>query len=168
MVELGPTAGGGAPVTRDLVRKMMATGAHLFTNYGLTEGGAVVSATPPNYDADILCDTVGVPDESTDHKLIRDDGGDAAPGESGEIWLRGEGVFLGYWNNRAATAQAMTEDGWLRTGDVAIARPDGRVKSVSFAGGLLPSVFPMGKQGLTEKARHMWPSPSRTRPRWSP
>ena len=68
---------GGAPVTRDLVRKMMATGAHLFTNYGLTEGGAVVSATPPNYDVDILCDTVGVPDESADHKLIRDDGGDS-------------------------------------------------------------------------------------------
>jgi acyl-CoA synthetase (AMP-forming)/AMP-acid ligase II len=116
---------GGAPVTRDLVQQMIATGAHLFTNYGLTEGGAVVSATPANYNVDILCDTVGKPDDSADHKLIREDGGAAVPGESGEIWLRGEGVFLGYWNNLTATNQAMSEDGWLRTGDIAVARPDG-------------------------------------------
>lgn len=116
---------GGAPVSRDLVRKMMATEAHLFTNYGLTEGGAVVSATPPDYTIDDLCDTVGVPDESTNHRLVTDDGREAAPGESGEIWLRGPGVFLGYWNNPSATALATGEDSWLKTGDIAAARPGG-------------------------------------------
>lgn len=116
---------GGAPMPRALVQRMMETGAHLFTNYGLTEGGAVVSATPPNFDPDILSDTVGAPDESGDHRLVGEDGRDAAQGEAGEIWLRGPGVFLGYWNNEAATARAIAPDGWLRTGDIAKLRPNG-------------------------------------------
>ncbi len=116
---------GGAPAARDLVRRMMRTGAHLFTNYGLTEGGAVVSATPPDYDLDDLCDTVGRPDDSGDHRIVDDSGKVAGPDQSGEIWLRGPGVFLGYWNNPEATALAMTADGWLKTSDIALARPDG-------------------------------------------
>jgi acyl-CoA synthetase (AMP-forming)/AMP-acid ligase II len=116
---------GGAPASRSLAQRMLETGAHLFTNYGLTEGGAVVSATPPNYDLDLLCDTVGVPHGHNEERLVGEDGRDVAPGESGEIWLRGRGVFLGYWNNPVATSAAMTPDGWLRTGDIALARPDG-------------------------------------------
>jgi acyl-CoA synthetase (AMP-forming)/AMP-acid ligase II len=116
---------GGAPAARDLVGRMMRTGAHLFTNYGLTEGGAVVSATSPSFDIDEMCDTVGRPDDSGDHKIVDDDGCVAAAGEQGEIWLHGAGVFLGYWNNPEATAAAMTADGWLRTSDMALARPDG-------------------------------------------
>ena len=116
---------GGAPAPRALVQRMMETGAHLFTNYGLTEGGAVVSATPVDYDLDILSDTVGTPDESPNHKLVDDDGNAVAAQTAGEIWLRGDGVFLGYWNNEAATAAALTHDGWLRSGDIAKARHDG-------------------------------------------
>ncbi|MGA9794435.1 MAG: class I adenylate-forming enzyme family protein [Rhizomicrobium sp.] len=116
---------GGAPAPRALVQRIMDTGAHLFTNYGLTEGGAVVSATPANYDLDTLCDTVGAPDESENHKLVDDDGHTVATQVAAEIWLRGDGVFLGYWNNERATAQALTPDGWLRTGDIAKTRPDG-------------------------------------------
>jgi acyl-CoA synthetase (AMP-forming)/AMP-acid ligase II len=116
---------GGAPAARDLVRRMMRTGAHLFTNYGLTEGGAVVSATPPAYGIDDLCDTVGRPDDSGDHRIVDDERRDVGPDHAGEIWLRGPGVFLGYWNNPSATAAAMTADGWLRTSDIALARADG-------------------------------------------
>lgn len=116
---------GGAPAPRALVQKMMETGAHLFTNYGLTEGGAVISATPSAYDIDILSETVGTPDRSGNHRLVDDDGRDVASGEAGEILVRGAGVFLGYWNNDAATAKALTPDGWLKTGDIAKARPDG-------------------------------------------
>ena len=116
---------GGAPAARGLVERMMRTGAHLFTNYGLTEGGAVVSATPSDYDIDDLCDTVGRPDDSGDHRIVDDEGRPVGPDEAGEIWLRGPGVFLGYWNNPQSTAAAMTPDGWLRTSDIAIARRDG-------------------------------------------
>jgi acyl-CoA synthetase (AMP-forming)/AMP-acid ligase II len=116
---------GGAPAARDLVRRMRAMGAHLFTNYGLTEGGAVVSATGPDDAIDDLAGTVGRPDASGDQRIVDDEGLDVGSGESGEIWLRGPGVFLGYWNNPAATEAAMAPGGWLRTSDVAHARPDG-------------------------------------------
>jgi acyl-CoA synthetase (AMP-forming)/AMP-acid ligase II len=119
---------GGAPATRDLVSRMMRTGAHLFTNYGMTEGGAVVSATDPDADLDQLCDTVGRPDASNDHRIVDETGRTLGAGETGEIWLRGPGVFLGYWNNAGATAAALTADGWLRTGDIAMALANGAWK----------------------------------------
>lgn len=116
---------GGAPAPRALVERMAQTGAHLFTNYGLTEGGAVVSATPPAYDLDILCNTVGFPDSSGNHRLVDEAGADVPPGVDGEIWLRGRGVFLGYWNDAASTDAMRAPGGWLRTGDIAHARADG-------------------------------------------
>ncbi|HEX4740507.1 MAG TPA: AMP-binding protein [Caulobacteraceae bacterium] len=116
---------GGAPAARDLVRRMKELGVHLFTNYGLTEGGAVVSATGPDDDIDDLAETVGHPDSSGDRRIVDDEGRDAAYGQTGEIWLKGPGVFLGYWNNPAATGVAMAPGGWLRTGDIAQARADG-------------------------------------------
>jgi acyl-CoA synthetase (AMP-forming)/AMP-acid ligase II len=116
---------GGAPAARDLVRRMKAMGAHLFTNYGLTEGGAVVSATGPDDGVDDLAGTVGRPDASGDHRIVGDDGLDVPIGGSGEIWLRGPGVFLGYWGNPAATEAATAPGGWLRTSDIAHARADG-------------------------------------------
>lgn len=116
---------GGAPAPRALVERLARTGAHLFTNYGLTEGGAVVSATPPDYDLDILCDTVGFPDASADHRLVDEAGADVPPGVDGEIWLRGRGVFLGYWNDPTSNEAVRAPGGWLRTGDIAHARADG-------------------------------------------
>lgn len=61
----------------------------------------------------------------------------------GELQLRGANVFSGYWRNRARTAEAFTADGWLRSGDLARARPDGsydvigRVKTAIVTGGVL-------------------------------
>jgi acyl-CoA synthetase (AMP-forming)/AMP-acid ligase II len=116
---------GGAPAARDLVRRMREMGVHLFTNYGLTEGGAVVSATGPDDSIDDLAGTVGRPNDSGDYQIVDDHGRAVGAGQAGEIWLKGPGVFLGYWNNPAATAAAMAPGGWLRTSDVALARPDG-------------------------------------------
>lgn len=50
-------------------------------------------------------------------RIVRDDGSDAPVGESGELWLRGGNVALGYWKNEAATRATFVEDGWLKTGD---------------------------------------------------
>jgi acyl-coenzyme A synthetase/AMP-(fatty) acid ligase len=52
-------------------------------------------------------------------RLVDIDGKDVAPGESGELWVRGPNIFLGYHNNPAATADCMSEDGYYKTGDVA-------------------------------------------------
>jgi len=57
-------------------------------------------------------------------------GKDAAKGQPGEVWLRGPSVFKGYVNNPKATAECMTTDGWLKTGDIAIIDDQGFVSIV--------------------------------------
>ncbi len=116
---------GGAPVAATLLETMAALDVHLFTNYGLTEGGAICSATPPNPTPDILGNTVGTPGTVQEYRIVGEDGKDVAIGEAGEVWLRGRGVFLGYWNNPSATAQTIDTEGWLHTGDLVRQREDG-------------------------------------------
>ena len=116
---------GGAPITVTLLETMAALDVHLFTNYGLTEGGAICSATPPDPSPDILCNTVGSPGAVQEYRIVGEDGKNVATGETGEVWLRGRGVFLGYWNNPSATAQAIDAEGWLHTGDLVREREDG-------------------------------------------
>jgi 4-coumarate--CoA ligase len=55
---------------------------------------------------------------------------DAAPGEPGELWVRGPTVMKGYLNNPSATACAITADGWFKTGDIATRDADGYYKIV--------------------------------------
>ena len=51
-------------------------------------------------------------------RIIREDGTDSGVGESGELWVKGGCVSPGYFNDKQATAQTFTEDGWLKTGDI--------------------------------------------------
>lgn len=55
-------------------------------------------------------------------KLLDDDGYEVNAGEPGELFFRGPNVCLGYWRNQEATRAAIGLDGWLRTGDVAVAK----------------------------------------------
>ena len=79
-------------------------------------------------------------------RLVDDRGADVEPGDPGEIWVRGPNVFLGYWNDDAGTAAALTPDGWLRTGDVAVDDDDGylylvdRIKDLIIVSGF--NVYP--------------------------
>ena len=116
---------GGAPITATLLETMAALDVHLFTNYGLTEGGAICSATPPDPSPDILCNTVGNPGTVQEYRIVGEDGEDVTAGATGEVWLRGRGVFLGYWNNPSATAQTIDTEAWLHTGDLVREREDG-------------------------------------------
>ncbi len=78
-------------------------------------------------------------------RLMTPDGKEVAPGEVGEIWLRGPNVFAGYWNRPEATAEVFV-DGWFRTGDLALQDEEGltyvvgRSKEMFKSGGL--NVYP--------------------------
>jgi long-chain acyl-CoA synthetase len=58
-------------------------------------------------------------------KLVDESGGDTPPGEVGEIVIRGHNVMKGYWRRPDATAEAISDDGWFRTGDLARRDEDG-------------------------------------------
>ncbi|MEU5917160.1 class I adenylate-forming enzyme family protein [Streptomyces sp. NPDC047141] len=92
--------------------------------YGLTETcGGVLANVGAEYRAHP--GSVGRPSPVTEVRIDRPD-----PDGVGELWLRGQSLVRGYWGNEAATRAAFTEDGWLRTGDLARVDGEGRVRVV--------------------------------------
>lgn len=97
-------------------------GLDLAEGYGLTEASPIVTSatgTPAPVGS------IGVPLPGLEVRLVDADGGDVLIGDAGEIWVRGPNVFAGYWQDEQATSAALTEDGWLRTGDIAVVDDDG-------------------------------------------
>jgi long-chain acyl-CoA synthetase len=118
---------GGMALHHSVAQRWLAvTGRPLVEGYGLSEAAPVVCCNP--LDAPRI-GTIGLPLPSTDI-AIREDGVDVAPGESGELWVRGPQVMRGYWNMPDETAATLTPDGWLRTGDIAQIDEQGFVKIV--------------------------------------
>jgi long-chain acyl-CoA synthetase len=114
---------GGAAVQSEVARRWRdITGSQLVEGYGLTEASPVVCINPfmtPKVG------TVGLPVPSTEVG-IRDDAGNVlAVGESGEVWVRGPQVMLGYWQRQDETVKVLTADGWLKTGDIGAFDADG-------------------------------------------
>ena len=103
--------------------------------YGLTEAGPIVTASV--LDGDPRPFSIGTVLPGIEVRLIDEEGEDALEGDAGEIWVRGPNVFPGYWEDPEATAHAKTDDGWLRTGDVAIADDDGYLYLVDRAKDLI-------------------------------
>lgn len=68
--------------------------------------------------------SVGLLNPNTECMLVDDDGNEVAPGQPGEMYVRGPQVCLGYWKNEQATKETLSPDGWLKTGDVAIVKDD--------------------------------------------
>ncbi|HEU5112156.1 MAG TPA: AMP-binding protein [Acidimicrobiia bacterium] len=99
-------ASGAAPIAPEVLRDFLGMGVPLFELYGMTENSAVATCNFPGANK---VGTVGVPYPGTELRI------DEA---TGEIQTRHPGVFKGYWNKPEKTAEAFTEDGWLRTGDV--------------------------------------------------
>jgi long-chain acyl-CoA synthetase len=120
----------GGMATQDVVaRKWKAiTGKPIIEGYGLSETSPVVSCNRP--DLVEFSGTIGYPYPGT-QVSIRAPSGEPVPlGERGELCVKGPQVMTGYWNRPQETEAAMTEDGFLRTGDVAIMLPDGQLKIV--------------------------------------
>ena len=126
---------GGAPMPEPLLETWAARGTAVIQGYGLTEAAPNVLCLPPE-DAVRKIGCAGKPYPFVDVRLS---------GEA-ELQVRGPNVFAGYWRNPTATAEAFTEDGWLRTGDVAecddegFYRIKGRLKDMYISGG--ENVYP--------------------------
>jgi long-chain acyl-CoA synthetase len=105
---------GGAPLNYDVGTFFTALGVRLLQGYGQTEAGPVISCNQPSR---IKLRTVGPPMKGVEVKIAED----------GEILVKGELVMLGYWNDPAATANAI-RDGWLHTGDIGILDEDGCIR----------------------------------------
>jgi acyl-CoA synthetase (AMP-forming)/AMP-acid ligase II len=92
--------------------------------YGLTETSPVTHVIRP--DGDNKPGSIGPPLANTECRVVDPETGeDVAPGERGELWIRGPQVMKGYLNNAEATAATVDADGWLHSGDIAVADADG-------------------------------------------
>ena len=109
-------------------------GVVLAEGYGLTESSPVVT-TAVVVDGIVRSPrgSIGTPLVGVEIRIVDEGGDDALPGDEGEIWVKGPNVFRGYWNDTVATARVITADGWLRTGDIAVADDEGNLYIVDRA-----------------------------------
>lgn len=98
---------GAAPIAPEVLEFFMGIGVPVFELYGMTENSAVATV---NYPGRLKLGTVGEPYPGTGLRLDE---------QTGEVQSKHDGVFKGYWNKPDKTAETFTEDGWLKTGDVA-------------------------------------------------
>ncbi len=98
-------------------------GIEIWQGYGLTEASPAVSTsvgTGRNRPG-----SVGRPLPGIEVQLMDEEDEPVLEGDPGEIWVRGANVFAGYWRDRAATSRVITDDGWLRTGDIGVIGDEG-------------------------------------------
>jgi acyl-CoA synthetase (AMP-forming)/AMP-acid ligase II len=154
--------------------------------YGMVElaGGVAAKVSPPWVPLGIG-DFLGFPLPPHRLKVVDDDGDEVGSGQTGELWVHGPGVLRGYHGDPEATSKVLTDDGWLRTGDLARKGPlglvffAGRQKDVILHGGFTvyaneveraleqhPDVLEAAVLGLPDEARGEVPVAAvRIRPR---
>ena len=121
--------GGGMAVQEYTAKKWKeVTGHVLIEAYGLTETSPAASINP--LDLEGFNGSIGFPISSTEISIRDESGKELGFGEAGELCIRGPQVMKGYWNRPKETANVLSDDGWLRTGDVAVVSEDGYVKLV--------------------------------------
>ncbi|WP_369602343.1 AMP-binding protein [Hahella sp. SMD15-11] len=122
------TASGGMALTTATAQMWKkVTGCDIAEGYGMTETSPVISLNPLNA---IQLGTIGLPVPNTDIRILDDEGKEQPIGEPGELCVMGPQVMKGYWQRPDETAKTMTEDGWLKTGDIALIQEDGYMRIV--------------------------------------
>jgi acyl-CoA synthetase (AMP-forming)/AMP-acid ligase II len=152
---------GASPVPVSLMEKYRDIGVEIHQLYGLTESCGLGTIIAPE-DAMVRIGSAGKGYFHTSVRVVNDAGEEVAPGEPGEVLVKGAHNMIGYWNNPEATAETI-RDGWLYTGDIALCDADGfitihdRVKDMVISGG--ENVYPaeledviMGCPGVADVA----------------
>ena len=135
---------GAETVPDALVNWWFKRGVVIQEGYGMTENVASCCVLGRN-DVPAKVGSAGKPLRHIQLRITREDGTEAAPGESGEIWCRGPVVTPGYWRRPEANAETFV-DGWLRTGDIGSRDAEGfiyiedRLKDMYISGG--ENVYP--------------------------
>ena len=117
----------------------------IITAYGMTECVNITSCRPGD-PVDVIATTCGAAIPGNEVIIAGEDGQEVPRGETGEIWVRGQGVMLGYLDDPAATEEAIDANGWLHTGDVGTMDANGyvritdRLKDMYISGGF--NVYP--------------------------
>jgi len=134
----------GSPCPIEIMNRVVRDmGAREMTiAYGLTEASPVITQTLADDPVEIRVSTVGRPIPGVEVRVMDPVGGEVLPdGVSGELQARGHNVMLGYYRMPEATAEAILDGGWLRTGDLAVREPNGcyritgRIKDMIIRGG---------------------------------
>jgi acyl-CoA synthetase (AMP-forming)/AMP-acid ligase II len=122
---------GAADIPVELIRRVHneLPFSKVVTGYGLTEGGTAC-ATSPGDDPEAIATTVGRPRPGFELRIVGEGDRDVAPGEAGEVLLRGGSVMVGYLDDPDETAKVLSPDGWLRTGDLGVVDDAGRLRIV--------------------------------------
>ncbi|HKX57385.1 MAG TPA: AMP-binding protein, partial [Xanthomonadales bacterium] len=131
---------GGAAIADDLLQRFLSRGALILNGMGMTETGPTVflmdAANAPR-----KIGSVGKPQLLSRVRLVNSEGQDVARGEAGEIWFAGPGITPGYYQRPEATATALPDGVWLRSGDLGRQDEDGyyyivgRLKDMYISGG---------------------------------
>ncbi len=122
---------GSAPCPPDLAREIQRRfGCALHIGFGATETGGGIAATDIGDSEKDQAETVGRPMPGIEVRIVDDQGHPLPPGEVGELWVRGEGVMMGYWGASDLTAQALDAEGWYHTGDMAVMDERGYLRIV--------------------------------------
>ena len=140
--------GAGPVLARDVREAVETFGPRLWNGYGQGESPCTITAMDQRAIARAIAEgdeagivSVGVPRSATAVRLLGADGQPVAPGEPGEVCVRGPTVMAGYLNRPEATAETL-KDGWLHTGDIGVFDDHGRlalldrIKDVIISGGM--------------------------------
>ena len=121
---------GGGMAVQSAVAKLWLekTGCPICEGYGLSETSPSASCNPTN--SKTFTGTIGVPIPGTWFKLLDDDGHEVAPGQPGEIAIKGPQVMAGYWQRPDETDKVMTPDGYFKSGDIGIVDENGFFKII--------------------------------------
>jgi long-chain acyl-CoA synthetase len=138
---------GSAPLSREMAEFFHAADLLILEGYGLTESSAGSCINRPDTFA---FGTVGPPFPGVEVKIAEEDG---------EILMRGRGIMRGYRNKEEATKETLTEDGWLRTGDIGEVDSQGRIKITDRKKDLIKTSGGkyVAPQHLEGKLKSLWP-----------
>jgi malonyl-CoA/methylmalonyl-CoA synthetase len=146
---------GSAPLSEGLFHRFEEkTGFRILERYGMTEAGMITSnlINPAGRKAK----SVGYPLPGVKVRVVYENGKDVKPGEVGEVWIKGDNIFKGYWAMPEKTLES-SEQGWFKTGDLGYQDPEdnlrlylvGRAKELIITGGY--NVYPKEIENVLEK-----------------